>query len=297
MSSIPSGEPATSCVSQTLPDGSSETVRAVQREEWGEVARSWSAFDPESRPISDRLIHHARIRTGDRVVDLACGTGMPALVAAEIVGSGGHVLGLDLVPEMIQEARRQAALRSLFNLEFRVITDESRLDLPATSYDAATSKHGLMWMPDPLGAARQLERALRPGARVAMSSWVPPENQPPISLLRALQCRFLGYRPRQPSTPAVFESEESLHSLLVEAAYQDVGSETMTVRLTLASSPEEYVEAELSEQEFLEWTGAASPATMQRLRSEAVREVGAMNGDGPVVIDLDVLLAWGCKPG
>jgi SAM-dependent methyltransferase len=279
-------------VNQTLPDGSAEAVRAQQLEEWAEVARSWCGFDPENRPITDRLVQRADIRPGDTVVDLACGTGMPALIEAEMVGPTGHVLGLDLVPGMVEEARRQAASRSLSNVEFRVISDEGRLDLSEAFYDAATCKHGLMWMPNPPGAMAELCKALRPGGRVAVSSWAPPERHPLMSIVSELQLRLLGYRPMQPSTPVTFDSEGSLRSLLLEAGYLNVDSETMTIPVTLAASAEEFVEAELAED-----TRAISAETAEQLRREAIEHVRAVNGDGSLVLDLAVLLSWGVNPG
>jgi SAM-dependent methyltransferase len=297
MSSTPSAARVTSSASPTPPEVSAEARRAEQCEQWSEAAALWTGFNPVSRPITDRLIQLARIGPGDKVVDLACGTGMPALVEAELVGPSGHVLGLDLVPEMIDVARVQGEARSLLNVEFRVISDEAALPLSEGEFDAATCKHGLMWMPNPPGAATALRRALRVGGRIAVSSWVPPRAHPLLSIVSDLMELHFGYiRPPDPRPPAEFASEKSLVALLLDAGYRDVASETVTVGWELAESADEYVEEEMADHEFLEAAKGASPELLEQLRVEAIGQVRSMAGGGSLLLDLQALVASGRKP-
>jgi ubiquinone/menaquinone biosynthesis C-methylase UbiE len=106
----------------------------------------------------------------DQVLDVACGTGLVALAAAEAVGPQGHVLGADLSDHMLEAARLRAAQRGLRQLGFARM-DAEQLALPDGGFDLALCALGLMYVPDPAQALREMRRVLRPGGRVALAVW------------------------------------------------------------------------------------------------------------------------------
>lgn len=120
-------------------------------------------------PWAQGLLELADIRAGERVLDLACGTGAVARVAAERVGASGSVTGLDLNAGMI------ALARSLPAPNGAAITwiDRSAQDtgLPEASFDAVLCQQGLQFFPDKPAALREARRVLAPGGRIAMSVW------------------------------------------------------------------------------------------------------------------------------
>lgn len=125
---------------------------------------------PESPDaVTVALLDQAHVRTGTRVLDLACGLGRSTLAAAGRAGPLGSVLGLDLAPRMVAAASQFAAARGLTNVEFRSIENEAELGVLPRSVDAALCRHGLSWMPDPEAACRALHDSLRPGGRIAVS--------------------------------------------------------------------------------------------------------------------------------
>src|SRR5262249_27328966 len=108
-------------------------VRERQRADWNRAAAGWR--QRAERPTgdttpTDRLVAMAGIRTGQRVLDLACGVGDPALAIAERVGPSGTVLGLDLSEAMLAGARTFAHQRGIGNAEFRRIDSELELSVP-----------------------------------------------------------------------------------------------------------------------------------------------------------------------
>jgi SAM-dependent methyltransferase len=129
-------------------------VRQQQREDWTILAPNWGApvFGAEVWPPRARLLALAGICPGQRVLDLACGTGNAALV--ERVGRVGYVLGLDLTPGMVQVGQEWVQHHGLRNVEFRVIESELELSVPAASFDVAICAFGLTYMPDPAEALR-----------------------------------------------------------------------------------------------------------------------------------------------
>jgi ubiquinone/menaquinone biosynthesis C-methylase UbiE len=133
----------------------------------------WSRF-------GRRTVEHLALQPGDRVLDVCCGAGASALPAAEAVGPGGSVLGLDLSERLLSLARAKAHARGLRNVEFR---RGNLLDPPAAApdgapFDAVVCVFGIFFVPDMPAAVRALWRVVRPGGRLAITTWGPRLFEP-----------------------------------------------------------------------------------------------------------------------
>lgn len=115
-------------------------------------------------------VAHAHLAPGDRVVDLCCGTGASALPAAELVGPQGSVLGVDVTPALVAEARAHAQARGLDQARFEV-ADVSRLQQPSGSVDAVLSVFGIFFLDDMAALLRRAWTWLAPGGRLATTVW------------------------------------------------------------------------------------------------------------------------------
>jgi ubiquinone/menaquinone biosynthesis C-methylase UbiE len=120
--------------------------------------------------IARRLVENADLRPGARVLDIATGTGVVALYAAQIVGQGGRVVGIDLSPEMLARASEKAAAAGLNQVTFQQ-GDAEHLDFPDASFDAVLCSSSLFFMPDMTVALREWRRVLAPGGTVGFSSF------------------------------------------------------------------------------------------------------------------------------
>jgi ubiquinone/menaquinone biosynthesis C-methylase UbiE len=140
--------------------------------------KEWSEFnDSADRHISERLAELADMQSGSWVLDVAAGYGEPALAAARKAGPGGRVVATDISAEMLAFGRERAAAAGLGNVEF-VHSDASSLNFPRASFDAAVSRWGIIFEPDAEAAAARIRGFLKPGARMAISSWGEPDQVP-----------------------------------------------------------------------------------------------------------------------
>lgn len=121
------------------------------------------------RPWATLLADAARLRHGERVLDLACGTGLVARVAAQRVGPDGRVTGVDLNPGMIAVARSLAAPEGA-RIEW-LEGDALAIPLADASVDAVLCQQGLQFFPDQGLAFREMRRVLKRGGRLAVSVW------------------------------------------------------------------------------------------------------------------------------
>jgi arsenite methyltransferase len=111
------------------------------------------------------------LKAGETVLDLGSGPGLDALLAAREVGPTGHVIGVDMTPEMLERARATAARAGAAHVEFR----QGRLEaLPVddASVDAVTSNCVINLVPDKAAVFREIARVLRPGGRVVVADIV-----------------------------------------------------------------------------------------------------------------------------
>jgi SAM-dependent methyltransferase len=145
--------------------------RRVQRYGWDLAAEDYEAlWQAQLAPAQAMLLAEVAPASGEQVLDVACGTGLVALAAAERVGQTGQVLGVDLSGRMVEAARQRAQVCQCKQANFSRM-DGERLSLPDARFDAALCAFGLMYLPEPEQAVREMARVVRPGGRVGLSVW------------------------------------------------------------------------------------------------------------------------------
>ncbi|MEQ1805621.1 MAG: methyltransferase domain-containing protein [Burkholderiaceae bacterium] len=145
--------------------------RRVQRYGWDLAAQDYEAlWQAQLAKAQAALLTCAALMPGERVLDVACGTGLVSLAAAASVGPHGHVHGVDLSGHMVGAAQQRAADRGIAHTSFTRMDGEA-LDFPDASFDVVMCALGLMYMPDPAQAVREMRRVLRPGGRLGLSVW------------------------------------------------------------------------------------------------------------------------------
>lgn len=225
------------------------TVDAVefrhgQRRQWNTAAAGWRKWsqliDEGASKVSERLVELAGIEPGYRVLDVAAGYGEPSLTAARRVGGEGSVVATDISAEMIAFGRERAAASGIDNIEF-IESDAASLDFPEASFDAALSRWGIIFEPDGETAAARVRTFLKPGGRMAVSSWGPPDRVPMLGLPMRTVMERLQVPPPPPGTPGPLSrpTPEALAGLLEGGGFSDVAVEEADLTFEW-QSPEEF---------------------------------------------------------
>jgi enediyne biosynthesis protein CalE5 len=218
--------------------------RDGQRKHWNSAATGWRKWseliDGAASEISERLVALAGVESGSRVIDVAAGYGEPSLTAAKAAGPEGSVVATDISAEMIAFGRERAAAAGLENIEF-VESDAASLEFPKNSFDAALSRWGIIFEPDGEAAARRTLGFLVPGARMAISSWGPPDRVPFLAIPMRTAMERLQVQPPAPGTPGPLSrpTPEALGGLLEAGGFSNVEVEEAEVTFEW-QSPEEF---------------------------------------------------------
>lgn len=149
--------------------------RRVQRYGWNKAAQHYERFwSDQLRPAQDLMLSMAGLRPGERVLDVACGTGLVTFRAADAVGPTGFIAASDISEDMVASVAESAAARGLSG-DFRRM-DAEALDHPDDQFDAVVCGLGLMYVADPPAALREMRRVLKPGGRAAAVVWGARKN-------------------------------------------------------------------------------------------------------------------------
>jgi ubiquinone/menaquinone biosynthesis C-methylase UbiE len=144
-----------------------EAVKQIQQKVWSEG--DFSMVGDRISIVGEELAEAMEIIPGDRVLDVACGSGNTTIPAAR--RAWGNTVGLDYVPELLERARERAACERV-EIEF-VEGDAENLPFEDASFDVVLSSFGVMFAPDHQKAADELLRVCKPGGRIGMANWVP----------------------------------------------------------------------------------------------------------------------------
>lgn len=219
-------------------------------------------------PLASLLLELAALQPGERVLDVACGTGVVARLAAQDVGPTGQVVGLDLNPAMLAVAST-VSLPPGASIRWQ---EGSAIALPfaAATFEVVCCQQGLQFFPDWGAALREMHRVLVPGGRVALGVWRAIEENPGAAAFSAAVARYVsaeaGMRARAPFALA---EAAALHALLTEAEFRDVCIRA-AVYTTRVPPLEEYVRRAMATSPLADVFAQMEDTT----RAALVREVG-----------------------
>lgn len=209
--------------------------RRVQRYGWDKAVDDYEAgWRAQLEPAQSLMLDMAALRPGERVLDVACGTGLVSFRIVDAVGEDGAVLGTDISGEMIEAARRLAAERNIGNARFERY-DAEDLCLDVEPFDAALCGLGLMYVPDPVRALKEMGRLLKPGGRASAAVWGARAKCGWADIFPITDARVASE-----VCPMFFHigTRDMLARSFAEAGFTDVRSERLEVTLVYTSDDE-----------------------------------------------------------
>src|SRR5437773_176677 len=225
-----------------------EAYKVAQREAW----KSFAPLAQITTPTAAKLVHFAGVRPGQRVLDVGCGTGVVAITARR---AGAIVTGLDLTPELLAIAKENAAIAGVGDVVFKE-GDAEYLPFRDAEFDVVLSQFAHIFAPRPEVATKEMLRVLKPGGRMAFSTW-PPELL--VGRMMALGAGILPPADPKPAPPPQWGDPNIVLQRLGNAA-RDVTFDRGTM-LFPALCPQHYEQL------------------MERSGGQAARIAAALQGD------------------
>jgi ubiquinone/menaquinone biosynthesis C-methylase UbiE len=174
-------------------------------------------FEPWSREV----IQRAKVWSGDRVLDVACGTG---IVACRIAATGAKVTGLDLTPAMLAQAKKRAESERV-SVKW-VEGSAERLPFDDASFDLVTCQQGLQFVPDRARALAEMRRVIAPGGRAVIACWTGLDHHPAYKLVHEISSRHFGDAGF--AAPFSLGDEAYFRQLMGAARFHAVAVDTVT---------------------------------------------------------------------
>lgn len=194
------------------------------------------------QPWVDDLVRRVSPQAGERVLDVACGTGVVAQTVAPLVSESGTVVGLDVNPDMLAVARRMTSGAGPTITWVRATAAET--ELPDSAFDVVLCQQGLQFFPDRLAALRELHRVLAPGGRIALSVWCDSTAPGYPPFIPAFERHLTDPSAAVGFVRAIFalHDDRELERLLTAAGFGDVRIVRST-RVVRCASPAAWAEA------------------------------------------------------
>lgn len=269
----------------------SETPPEQSAEGWSGVADDYdAAFRPFTTLYATAALDRAAPGAGERVLDVAAGSGALALLAA---AAGNAVTAVDFAPAMVERLVANARAAGLSSLIDARVMDGQALALPDAVFDVAFSIFGLIFFPQPERGLREIRRVLRSEGRFALAVWTSPDRHGPIQVFaQAIRVALPDMPMPEPAAWWRFGDEAYLRTILRQTGFEPFSVEKVARDWQVPSA------------EWLATHGFASPvATAMRERlgvhgTEAVRQtmiaqLRGQYGDGPFALSAEALIAVG----
>ncbi len=206
-----------------------EEIREQQKQSWNKFSAGWKKWDALTmdflQPMGEQIIEVLKPEGNSRILDIASGTGEPALSIAQRL-SGGKVVLTDLAEDMLAIAKENAAQRGITNIETKQC-DAGELPFATNSFDGVSCRFGFMFFPDMQLAANEMARVLRHGGRIVTTVWNVPEKNFWVTAVMGTINKHLELPAPEPGAPGMFRCAKPG---LMEEMFEQAGLKNIRVK-------------------------------------------------------------------
>lgn len=181
---------------ERLHNQKAQALKAKEQQDYDAVAPYYDSYTtPLTTIFGQKSLDLLDVQPGDRVLEVACGSGVLLPAIATMVGAQGAVTGVDLSSGMLALAQRRLDQQGLSNVNLVQGDAEALINLVLAKHDRILSVFGLMYLPDPVTALKQMRALLKPGGKVVITVWGLPAATPGLTLPMVAGARVLAPRP------------------------------------------------------------------------------------------------------
>lgn len=262
--------------------------------DWDKIGEKFDLWLPQLKAAGDALIEHLDVKAGDRIIDVASGTGEPALTLARKMGGEVEIVGVDAAQGMITIASRKVEQEAIKGISFTTMPAES-LDFEDNSFDRALCRFGMMLFEDSLAGAKEICRVLKPGGRFAIAVWSTPETMPTLHWTYQVMAPRLPEEVHPPLAKVTsLGGPGVLEALLHKAGFGDFEIETRVLNYQFETFDEYWDLIEASDILKMQYD-ALPEGDRDTIRDEVGQLACDFVIDGKFVVPHEYLIAHGTK--
>jgi len=261
--------------------------------DWDQIAEKFDTWLPHIKPVGDAMLKVLNAKNGDKVLDVASGTGEPALTLARS-NDAIDITGVDSAQGMIDVANKKVSSEKLQNITFNTMPVE-QLDFENDAFDKVLCRFGVMLFDDPEKGVHEMFRVLKKGGNYAISVWGEAENMPTM---------FWSYQVFKDKVPddslpplekiSSMGAPGAIDTLLTNAGFSEINVERRTFSYEFDSFDDYWEIVESSDILRLQYE-ALSTEDKKSIRSEVAKFAQVHISDEGFSIPHEYLLVWGSK--
>jgi SAM-dependent methyltransferase len=242
------------------------------------------------RPLAERFVDHVGNRPGERLLDVACGTGIVARVAAPLVRAHGKVAAIDVNCEMLAVAAGCARVEGAV-IEW-LQADATELPFGSGAFDTVLCQQGLQFFPDRARALGEMRRVLAPDGRIALNVWG-PRNPYLHALARALRRHFGAEAAERSRAPLALADRAALLALLQAAGLRSIALHAVTILREVGDLRQGLLQ-EIADFPFAAQVCQADTPTLAAMAQSMIAELRPYRTQAGYLVPVDAYFVTAC---
>ncbi len=276
-----------------------EQIREQQKASWNKFSPGWKKWDTLFmdflKPMGNKLIGLLNLNDTDIVLDIAAGTGEPALTIAGQIKKG-KVIITDLSEKMLDIAKENAIKKGINNIE-TIVCDACDLPFENHTFDAVSCRLGFMFFPDMTLAAKEMVRVLKPGGRIATSVWNVPEKNFWVTGIMSPIIKHLNLPAPAPDSPGMFRCAKDglISNMFAQSGLKNISVTEVEAKLQCKATDVYWTLMNELAAPVVAAMNNADETTKEKIKQEVYQRINEKYPDGNVLIDSSSLVICGEK--